>query len=116
MNVQRLPTVVIENVTPVVDGGKLPLKRVAGEELVVEADVFKDGHDITAAVLKWRAVGAKNAWSETPMQFLVNDRWRATCRFHGESGRTSSPLKRGRTLCELAARVRQEISRPGSPT
>ncbi len=83
MNVQRLPTVVIENVTPAVDGGKLAIKRVSGEELVVEADVFKDGHDITAAVLKWRAVGAKNAWSETPMQFLENDRWRATCRFHG---------------------------------
>ena len=37
----------------------------------------------TAAVLKWRAVGAKNVWRETPMQFLENDRWRATCRFHG---------------------------------
>ena len=83
MNVQRLPTVVIENVTPAVDGGKLAIKRVSGEELIVEADIFKDGHDITAAVLKWRAVGAKNAWSETPMQFLENDRWRATCRFHG---------------------------------
>ena len=81
MNMQRLPTVVIENVSPVVDEGRLPLKRVVGEELTVEADVFKDGHDITAAVLKWRPVGAKNPWLETPMQFLVNDRWRANCRF-----------------------------------
>ena len=81
MNTQRLPTVVIENVSPVVDGGKLPLKRVVGEELTVEADIFKDGHDITAAVLKWRPVGAKNPWRETPMQLLVNDRWRANCRF-----------------------------------
>ncbi len=81
MNIQRLPTVVIENVSPVVDGGRLSLKRVVGEELTVEADVFKDGHDITAAVLKWRPVGAKDAWRETPMQFLVNDRWRANCRF-----------------------------------
>ena len=81
MNTQRLPTVVIENVSPVVDGGRLPLKRVVGEELTVEADVFKDGHDITAAVLKWRRAGAKNPWRETPMQFLANDRWRANCRF-----------------------------------
>lgn len=81
MNLQRLPTVVIENVSPLVDEGRLPLKRVIGEELTVEADVFKDGHDITAAVLKWRPAGAKNAWRETPMQFLVNDRWRANCRF-----------------------------------
>ena len=81
MNAQRLPTVVIENVTPLVDGGKLPLKRVTGEELVVEADIFKDGHDITAALLKWRPVGTKNPWQETPMQFVENDRWRASCRF-----------------------------------
>ena len=81
MNIPRLPTVVIENVSPVVDGGRLPLKRVVGEGLVVEADVFKDGHDITVAVLKWRPVGAKNPWRETPMQFIVNDRWRAECRF-----------------------------------
>ncbi len=83
MNAQRLPTVVIENVSPVVDGGRLPLKRVQGEELLVEADIFKDGHDITAAVLKWRPVGLKNPWRETPMTFLVNDRWRASCRFAG---------------------------------
>ena len=86
MNAQRLPTVVIENVTPLVDGGKLPLKRVTGEELVVEADIFKDGHDITAALLKWRPVGVKNPWRETPMQFVENDRWRASCRFE-EIGR-----------------------------
>ena len=86
MNAQRLPTVVIENVAPAVDGGQLPLKRVTGEELVVEADIFKDGHDILAAILKWRPVGAKNPWRETPMQFVENDRWRASCRFE-EIGR-----------------------------
>ena len=83
MNIPRLPTVVIENVSPVVDGGQLPLKRVVGEALVVEADIFKDGHDITAAVLKWRQVGVKNPWRETPMEFVANDRWRAECRFLG---------------------------------
>ncbi len=83
MNAQRLPTVVIENVTPLVDGGKLPLKRVTGELLVVEADIFKDGHDVTAALLKWRPVGVKNPWQETPMEFVENDRWRASCRFEG---------------------------------
>ena len=97
MNAQRLATVVIENVTPIVDGGKLPLKRVVGEELVVEADVFKDGHDITAALLKWRPVGLKNPWRETPMQYrgktTVGGR-RAGSR---TSGGTSSPSRRTRT-------------------
>jgi starch synthase (maltosyl-transferring) len=81
MNAPRLPTVVIENVTPLVDGGRLPIKRVTGEDLIVEADIFKDGHDITAAVLKWRQAGGGHDWHETPMAFLENDRWRGTCRF-----------------------------------
>lgn len=79
MNVSRLPTVVIENVSPAVDGGKLPLKRVVGDELVVTADMFKDGHDIMAAALKWRVRGAKT-WQETPMRFVENDRWIGSCR------------------------------------
>jgi starch synthase (maltosyl-transferring) len=67
--------VVIENVTPEIDGGRFAIKRVVGERVVVEADIFADGHDSLAAVLKFRA--AENSeWSETPMEFLSNDRWR----------------------------------------
>jgi starch synthase (maltosyl-transferring) len=80
MNVSRLPTVVIENIQPSVDGGRLAVKRVVGEELVIEADVFKDGHDIMAAALKWRKVGDKT-WEESPMEFVANDLWRGVCRF-----------------------------------
>ena len=80
MNVSRLPTVVIENIQPSVDGGRMAIKRVVGEELVITADIFKDGHDIMAAALKWRKVGAKG-WEETPMQFVANDVWRGACRF-----------------------------------
>jgi starch synthase (maltosyl-transferring) len=42
---RRPPHVVIEGVTPVVDGGRHPAKRTQGDTLVVEADLFKDGHD-----------------------------------------------------------------------
>ena len=74
------PTVVIENVSPLVDGGRYPIKRAIGEGLIVEADVFKDGHDVVAALLKWRKKG-ETRWHETPMQAIPNgnDRWRATC-------------------------------------
>ena len=76
--IPKQPTVVIENITPLIDGGRYPVKRVAGEDLAIEADVFKDGHDIVTAILKWRKVGDRE-WHETPMQPLVNDRWHATC-------------------------------------
>jgi len=41
--------VVIEAVTPSVDSGRFPAKRLLGDCVVVEADVFADGHDAVAA-------------------------------------------------------------------
>jgi len=76
--ISKQPTVVIENFEPLVDGGRHPIKRVVGDDLVVKADVFKDGHDLVSAVLKWRKLGDV-AWNETPMKPLANDRWTATC-------------------------------------
>ncbi len=75
---RAFPSAVIENLQPLIDGGRYPIKSVVGEDLVVEADVFKDGHDVVAALLKWRAVG-ENRWHETPMSFVDNDRWRGVC-------------------------------------
>jgi len=85
--------VVIEAVTPEVDAGRFPAKRAVGETVTVEADVFADGHDAIAAILKHKVLpiptgvppaqpgGATKAaegpdWIETPMTPLVNDRWR----------------------------------------
>jgi starch synthase (maltosyl-transferring) len=74
---QRLRRVIVEAVTPQVDEGRYPAKRTAGEDVVVEADVYADGHDVLAAMLLWRRQGAA-AWNETPMEALPNDRWRAS--------------------------------------
>ncbi|MBF0553808.1 MAG: alpha-1,4-glucan--maltose-1-phosphate maltosyltransferase [Nitrospirae bacterium] len=43
---------VIKDIIPCVDGGKYPIKREVGDVLAVRATVFRDGHDITRAVLK----------------------------------------------------------------
>src|SRR5581483_8113025 len=75
---RAFPSAVIENLRPLIDGGRYPVKRIAGDDLVVEADVFKDGNDIVAAALKWRRVGEAH-WHETAMNFVDNDRWRGTC-------------------------------------
>src|SRR3989441_3113381 len=81
---RAFPTAVIENLQPLIDGGRYPIKRVVGEDLVVEADIFKDGHDVVAAILKWRVLG-KRAWRETPMNFVDNDRWRGLCTLYDEA-------------------------------
>lgn len=65
----------IEGVQPEIDAGRFPIKRVIGETVHVEADVFGDGHDAVTAVLRYRAAG--DTWHEVPMQALVNDRWQA---------------------------------------
>ena len=78
---RAFPTAVIENLQPLVDGGRYMVKRVVGDDLVVEADVFKDGHDVVAAALKWRKLGETH-WHETPMAHVDNDRWRGVCTFY----------------------------------
>src|SRR5437870_11893182 len=78
------PSVVIENLQPLIDGGRYPIKRIVGEDLAVVADIFKDGHDVVAAVLKWRVLG-KGGWRETPMIFVYNDRWRGACTLYYEA-------------------------------
>lgn len=69
--------VVIENVTPEVDDGRFPIKRIVGDEVIVEADVLADGHDAISCALLYRKEG-DDQWTEVPMQPLVNDRWQAS--------------------------------------
>ena len=66
--------VVIENVSPEIDCGRFAIKRVVGETVVVEADVFADGHDSVACrVLYWQNQAEQQT---APMRSLGNDRWR----------------------------------------
>ena len=70
-------TVVIENLAPQIEGGRYPIKRISGEDVTIYADVFKEGHDVVLAILKWRPVGEKK-WNEIPMSLLENDRWKGS--------------------------------------
>ena len=66
--------VIIEGVSPEIDGGRFPIKRTVGDVVVVEADIFTDGHDSLSCVLQYRRTGDA-AWRESAMRVLVNDRW-----------------------------------------
>ncbi len=72
-----LHRVAIERVTPELDGGRFPIKRVVGDLLTVEADIFMDGHDKLAACLLVRELDERN-WTQVPMTFVDNDRWRGS--------------------------------------
>lgn len=64
----------VEGVWPEIDAGRFPIKRIPGEEVWVEADVFADGHELVAAALQHR-VAEDPDWLEVPMAPLGNDRF-----------------------------------------
>jgi starch synthase (maltosyl-transferring) len=66
--------VVIEGLSPDIDAGQFPIKRVIGEQVDVEAFVFADGHDVLSVRLKFRHE-AEESWSEVPMELQIEDRW-----------------------------------------
>ncbi|HZH75195.1 MAG TPA: maltotransferase domain-containing protein, partial [Archangium sp.] len=77
---ERIGSTVIENVRPQLDAGRWPVKRVEGESLTVKADIFKEGHDVLVAVVRWRQVAPKEQateWAEVPMVAKGNDLWEA---------------------------------------
>jgi starch synthase (maltosyl-transferring) len=67
-------TVVIENVEPSVDNGRYPAKSEVGQLVQVSADIFKEGHDVLVAWVRYRGPAEKN-WREVPLQHVDNDRW-----------------------------------------
>lgn len=49
--------VIIESVTPEIDGGRFPIKRIAGDEICVEAVILADGHDAISCSLLYKKAG-----------------------------------------------------------
>lgn len=86
------PRFLIEDVFPSVDGGRHPIKRIAGEPIEVWVDLLREGHDRLAAALLWRKETAKN-WHRQPMQLHGNDRWQGQF----------TPPEPGRYLFEIEA-------------
>ena len=93
--------VVIEHIRPQVDGGRFPAKRSVGEPVVVRADIFADGHDVLAAVVRDHPArpvaqgfspasghgvspASEPIWRETPMQLVESgtDEWIAEFSVH----------------------------------
>jgi starch synthase (maltosyl-transferring) len=67
-------SIVIERIAPELDAGRYPVKRVVGDQLVVTADIFADGHGLLDAALLLRA-DDERSWREAPMRPIDNDRW-----------------------------------------
>ena len=64
----------IEDVYPLIDGGRFPVKRIVGDSVEVWADIFRDGHDVMTAGLVWRREQDRE-WRRVPIIHQGNDRW-----------------------------------------
>lgn len=75
----------IEDIYPIIDGGRFPIKRIHGEAIEIWADIYRDGHEIIDAAIVWRRE-QDHAWQRAPMVLDVNDRWHGSFT-PGEIGR-----------------------------
>ncbi len=66
---------VVENIQPIIEAGRFPLKAVPGEIIEITADIFRDGHEKCEAALLFRKLG-EDKWKRAPMEFVDNDQWR----------------------------------------
>ena len=71
--------IIIENVTPQLNSGAFPVKRIAGQKIDITADVFSDGHDLIECCVKFQHENDKK-WQEVRMLPTENDGWKASFR------------------------------------
>ncbi|MBN2350932.1 MAG: alpha-1,4-glucan--maltose-1-phosphate maltosyltransferase [Spirochaetales bacterium] len=67
--------VVIERVSPLVDGGRFPARRIVGETVTVSADIFTEGQGEVRGYLLYRPETRKS-WSRAALSLEGKDRWR----------------------------------------
>jgi starch synthase (maltosyl-transferring) len=86
------PRIAIEGVTPKVDDGQFPVRRIVGEVLAVRANLIADGHDYLAGEVLWRPLDEPK-FRASPLTLTSNDEWTG-----------SFPLERlGRYVYAIAA-------------
>ncbi len=72
---------------PEIDAGRFPAKRAVGETVRVEADIFADGHDALAAVVKYKLLPARG--EEVPPPHLWGGAGRSPAEGQRRRGRAA---------------------------
>ncbi|MCB1191827.1 MAG: alpha-1,4-glucan--maltose-1-phosphate maltosyltransferase [Leptospiraceae bacterium] len=65
---------IIEQVTPEINCGRYPIKRVVGDKVNLRVIIISDGHDELSARVLFKKKSETN-WSEKPLKLLWNDIW-----------------------------------------
>ena len=87
---------VIDSLSPTVDSGRFPAKRIAGEPVRIEAHCFADGHDKLRVTMSSQALESlESSPHETDLSAQGNDVWMAEF----------TPPAPGLYRCEISAWV-----------
>lgn len=70
-----LNRVIITNIYPQIDCGRFPIKRILGDKITIEVDIFADGHDEITAFMFYKHI-RDYKFTKIPIYYLDNDRWR----------------------------------------
>jgi starch synthase (maltosyl-transferring) len=68
MDFHNAPRLVIEGVRPSIDAGRHPIKRAVGDDVRVQATIYRDGHDLIRARLLYRPLEA-DRWRAVAMRY-----------------------------------------------
>ena len=71
---QKQLRVVIDRISPHINGGAYYIKRVVGQLIDVSADVLADGHDVLAVSILYKHQSDRR-WLETRMYPGHNEEW-----------------------------------------
>lgn len=71
---QNQKRVVIDYISPEINGGEFFIKRIINEIVNVNAHVLVDGHDVIAAAVVYKHEKEK-VWSDVRMHHVNNDEW-----------------------------------------
>ena len=66
--------VVIQQITPSIEAGRYAVKAVVGDDVIVAADILREGRELLSATVRYRGPG-DTRWHEAPMRLDTNDRW-----------------------------------------
>lgn len=74
---QNQKRVVVDYVSPQINGGDFFIKRIVNEVVNVHAHVLVDGHDVIASSVLYKHE-KERVWKEARMQLIINDEWQTS--------------------------------------
>jgi starch synthase (maltosyl-transferring) len=72
---ERPSQILIEDLAPVIGDGRYRVKRCVGDSVAVSAAIFRSGHDLLGAAVRYRLAEPGGRWREAPLAPRGEDSW-----------------------------------------